>query len=155
MNLIAIDPGKSGGIAWLVGGTVNAVPMPKGDTGPVEQLREIVQLGECRVFMERVGGYIGKPQPGSRMFNFGRSVGVLVGALVWGRVSIAPEVLPQVWQKRFSLGSAGDCESKSAWKRKLQEHAQKMYPHLKVTLKTADALLILDYARSQQQPTTT
>jgi hypothetical protein len=32
------------------------------------------------------------------------------------------------------------------WKRKLKEEAQRLFPNMDVTLKTADALLILEYA---------
>jgi hypothetical protein len=55
-------------------------------------------------------------------------------------------VRPQVWQKAFGLGTASACASKSIWKNKLKAEAQRRFPHLKVTHKTGDALLILEYA---------
>jgi hypothetical protein len=57
-------------------------------------------------------------------------------------------VRPQVWQKGFGLGTASTCASKSEWKNKLKAEAQRRFPHLPVTLKTSDALLLLEYAIS-------
>lgn len=54
-------------------------------------------------------------------------------------------VRPQVWQKVFNLGTAASCASKSEWKNKLKAEAQRRFPHLPVTLATADALLILEW----------
>jgi hypothetical protein len=51
-------------------------------------------------------------------------------------------VTPQEWQKHFSLGTASACASKTVWKNKLKAEAQRRFPACKVTLKTADALLI-------------
>jgi hypothetical protein len=45
----------------------------------------------------------------------------------------------------FGLGTASRCASKSEWKNKLKAEAQRRFPDLKVTLKTADALLILEW----------
>lgn len=42
-------------------------------------------------------------------------------------------------------------QSKTAWKNKLKEEAQRRFPQLDITLKTADALLILDYAREMER----
>jgi hypothetical protein len=58
-------------------------------------------------------------------------------------------ITPQKWQKQLNLGkSEGD---KPEWKRKLKGHAQRTYPDLTVTLKTADALLILEAARQLEK----
>ena len=54
-------------------------------------------------------------------------------------------VRPQTWQKDFGLGTASRCASKSEWKNKLKAEAQRRFPHLGVTLQTADALLILEW----------
>lgn len=97
-----------------------------------------------------LSGYIGKRQPGSAMFKFGRNFGFLLGALQALRVRVEL-IRPQRWQKGLALGTASACRSPTVWKNKLKAHAQRLYPHLKVTLKTADALLLLDYALRQPQ----
>lgn len=97
--------------------------------------------------MEEVGGYIGKAQPGSAMFKFGRNTGFLTGVIMalGFRLDL---VRPQKWQKALSLGSSRECPSKTVWKNKLKAVAQRKFPDLDVTLATADALLILDYAET-------
>jgi hypothetical protein len=94
-------------------------------------------------YMEQVGGFIaGNPAPGSAMFNFGDGYGYLRGILAALRVELRL-VRPQVWQKGIP-GIAGAVKGQR--KRALKEHAARLFPHLKVTLKTADALCIADYA---------
>jgi hypothetical protein len=97
------------------------------------------------IFMEEVGGYIGKAQPGSAMFTFGRNTGFLIGAIMAMGFRLEM-VRPQVWQKRLGIGTSRTCASKSEWKNKLKAVAQRKFPTANVTLATSDALLILDYA---------
>ena len=56
------------------------------------------------------------------------------------------KVMPQKWQKTYSLGRSSEC-GKSEWKNRLKARAQELFPDLgkKVTLKTCDALLIALY----------
>ena len=58
------------------------------------------------------------------------------------------KVTPQKWQKEFSnsLGKSRDYD-KREWKNRLKGLAQQMFPAEKVTLKTADALLLAEYGR--------
>lgn len=120
---------------------------------------------------EKVGGFAGgKGSPGSRMFNFGDGFGVVKGALIAFKIKCI-ERTPQQWQKPLSLGKreyakiaedfpqypkeAYKAEEKridrlnavykTEWKNKLKAEAQRLYPNIKVTLKTSDALLILEY----------
>lgn len=144
--IIAIDPGASGGIAWKDDDTFHAMPMPKtqGEVGAL--LRSLICAAGSRVIIERVQGYAGgKGAPGSAMFNFGYGFGWIEGALyAWG-VPVE-QVLPQTWQRRLQVGTKSQCATKTEWKRKLQQEAQRRFPACDVTLKTADALLILDWA---------
>lgn len=149
-HILAIDPGKSGGMAMLWGTEASAWGMP--DTAP-----EIVQAihdtwaaveadgGKLRVVVEKVGGFVGSAQPGSAMFRFGHGVGVIHGACHALQLRME-EVTPQKWQKPLGVGTKSACKDAASWKRKLKEVAQQRYPALRVTLKTADALLILDWA---------
>jgi hypothetical protein len=145
---ISCDPGKLGGFAWLDG----AIAMPETDGGVVDLLREKRAEGFDRLVIEEVGGFCGKGLPGSAMFHFGFGAGVIRGAaMALGyRVEL---VRPQAWQKAFSLGSARSCDSKTVWKNKLKAEAERRFPNHDVTLKTADALLILDWAAQQKDET--
>jgi hypothetical protein len=94
--------------------------------------------------LEEVSGFAGKAQPGSAMFRFGEHFGFIKGVIQALEVRLVL-VRPQVWQKGFGLGTASSCASKTIWKNKLKAEAQRRFPHLNVTLKTADALLILEH----------
>jgi hypothetical protein len=149
--MIAIDPGQSGGIAIqksTVGVTsVEAYSMPKTE-------REIYDLIEGAksadvegsvAYLEDLVKYTGRNMPSSAMAvyagNFGFIKGVLT-ALKW-RIVIVP---PKEWQRKLSLGKAKGL-SKSDWKNKLKQKAEELFPNIKVTLATADALLILESAK--------
>ncbi|MGO8678596.1 MAG: hypothetical protein ACLQVX_22350 [Limisphaerales bacterium] len=146
-TVIAIDPGASGGIAVRRNGQpADAMPMPPTEGDLVELLRQLAADPASTVAMvEEVGGYVGHEQPASRAFTFGRNFGFLLGALqtLGVRVDL---VRPQKWQKALGLGHASNCASKTEWKNKLKACAQRLYPNLRPTLATADALLLLEYA---------
>lgn len=55
-------------------------------------------------------------------------------------------VTPQRWQKGMSVGVRAGLE-RADWKRKLKAQAERLFPGQRVTLATADALLILEWAR--------
>ena len=146
--IIAIDPGANGGIAFSpYDGETRVYKMPDTETDIVDLLNDLIEPYRedgftITVYIEKVGGFTGQGQPGSRMFTFGRGVGVLIGALIAYRCKII-EVPPTKWQKPYGTSKG---MTKTQWKNKLKDHAQKLYPQLKVTLSTADALLILNYA---------
>lgn len=147
MIAVAIDPGASGGIAARVtGAAAVATKMPATEEDVYEHLRVATPAALWHqprtAFIEEVGGYVGKQQPGSAMFKFGRNFGFLLGCLTALRFRIIL-IKPQKWQKILSLGTSKGM-TKTQWKNKLKAEAQRRYPALKVTLATADALLILD-----------
>lgn len=147
MSYIAIDPGVSGGVAWVTPAGRDCFPMPKTEADLVLALRDI-QLYDPVAFVEEVGGFIGKQQPGSRMFKFGRNFGFILGALqALGIRTVL--IKPQKWQKELSMGTSKGM-TPTQWKNKLKAEAQRRFPNLKVTLKTADALLILEAGRQME-----
>jgi hypothetical protein len=155
-TILAIDPGLSGGLAVRQFGKTDCHAMPE-TLGDVFELIASFQIaaaveGHALVcVLEEVGGFAGKAQPGSAMFKFGEHYGFVQGVI--RSLGIRLELVrPQVWQKAFGLGTASRCASKTVWKNKLKAEAQRRYPQLKVTLKTADALLILDYALQRSGP---
>ena len=149
-RLLAIDPGASGGMVYQDQGATCAVTMPATEGDVVELLRTIRISCADTIIIEQVGGFVrGKGAPGSAMFNFGRGVGVIIGAAMAFGYRIET-VTPQKWQKHFQLGLARDCASKTEWKNKLKSKAQQLFPNADVTLKTADALLLWEYGQKME-----
>jgi crossover junction endodeoxyribonuclease RuvC len=149
-TILAIDPGVSGGVAVSWFGKTDCWAMPETEGDLLERLREIKNVAglegdELVCVLEEVSGFAGHAQPGSAMFRFGEHFGFIKGVVQALEIRLVL-VRPQVWQKGFGLGTASSCASKTIWKNKLKAEAQRRFPHLNVTLKTADALLILEWA---------
>ncbi|HOX59692.1 MAG TPA: hypothetical protein P5205_09380 [Candidatus Paceibacterota bacterium] len=149
-TLIAVDPGLSGGVAVSAFGVAGCRPMPATGGDLVALLRGIKVSSdksgvETICVMEATSGYVGRAQPASAAYRFGENAGFLKGVVQALGMRLVM-VRPQVWQKSFGLGTASACASKTIWKNKLKAEAQRRFPHLEVTLKTSDALLILEYA---------
>ncbi len=146
--ILCVDPGASGGIAVQDGDDVQAIKMPDTE-GDILAFIKSVTVDfpgmERTAYMEEVSGFCGEEQPGSAMFKFGRGYGFLLGVLQTLGWTIKL-VKPQQWQKSLSLGTKAAAGGKTAWKNKLKATGQRLYPKLKVTLSTADALLLLHYA---------
>ena len=152
--IIAIDPGANGGIAVWDGNRATVEPMPDTETEIAAAIDNIVFTAPSpampTAYVEKVGGFVkGAAAPGSAMFNFGKSYGILLGVLAAFRVRTVL-VTPQAWQKGLGLGTRGKDTDKAAWKRKLKGEAGRLYPECRPTLKTSDALLILEYARRKE-----
>jgi hypothetical protein len=146
-TIIGIDPGLTGGIAcWRLNQPITAVPTPATEGDLLELIQTLTATGPTIAFIEEVAGYIGKAQPGSAMFKFGRNFGFTLGVLQALGVRIEL-VRPQKWQKPLCLGTASSCATRSEWKNKLKACAQRLYPSIKPTLLTSDALLILNFGQ--------
>ena len=146
-QIVAIDPGKSGGIAFTDGdGIVQAINMPDTPTEMLEALQNIRSCNTQVLVIEQLPRFVGKNIPSSTTSVLFENYGICIGiALALGyRLE---RVDPHAWQKNLGLGTAKSCASKSEWKRKLKNRAAELFPHLDVTLATADALLIHDWAR--------
>lgn len=145
VTVLGIDPGASGGIAcWRRDQPIIALATPKSEGDQITTIRELIAGGEAVAFLEQVGGFTGQAQPGSAMFRFGRSFGFTLGTLQTLGVRVEL-VRPQTWQKPLGLGTRSGCVTRSEWKAKLRACAQRLYPKIKPTLSTADAILILEY----------
>ena len=151
--IASIDPGLGGGIAWVTPSTdgapkVGCCSMPETERDLVDLIRSLSQE-VVEWFVEDVPYAVGFAGPARRMNpaasgKLHGNFGVVRGALYasgarWIRVA------PREWQSHFHLGTAKSHGSK--WKSVLKAEAQRRFPSLKVTLATADALLILDWAR--------
>ncbi len=143
--ILAIDPGAAGGFAWIdAEGTVNAEPMPDGMTGQADRLRSLVAGSPLlSAVVEKVGTY--RPgNSGPAAATFARHCGNIEAVLYLLGIP-TKAVAPGVWQR--CCGSLS--KEKAARKRSIKEQMARSYPHVSVTLKTADALGILTWAMSQ------
>jgi hypothetical protein len=149
-SFLGIDPGASGGLAYVTTAcparAVSAATLTLQETWEWLQAAAAVCNGPAFAVLEKVGGYVARegPQPGSAMFNFGASYGGLRAFLVAAAVPFE-EITPQVWQRKLGVTPRAKDEPKAVFKRRLKERAQSLYPDLKVTLATCDALLIATY----------
>lgn len=143
-KLIAIDPGKNGGIAIYSVDKDMLIEVIKMPPTPQELLNCLSRYQtNSKCYLERVGGLPG--MGGSSMFNFGKGFGQIEMALIARKIPTM-EVTPQKWQKTLQLGTKGH-KSNSEWKNKLKIRAQQLYPNVSMTLALSDALLILEYAK--------
>jgi len=142
MIIVGIDPGMAGGIAffdWPPDGKpfICAFKMPGTE-------RDIYDLLAGRegavVFLEAVHSMPG--QGVSSSFKFGRGYGFLRGIVTALKYPLH-DVTPQKWQKALGCLSRGD-------KNVTKQKAQQLFPQLKITHATADALLIAEYGRREK-----
>jgi hypothetical protein len=169
---IGADPGAAGGLAAIVvypagatygGGGRRVETISAKTTTPHDlwmwlsafPIQDTPHVRRCHAALEKVGGFIardegknaGGAQPGSAMFNFGRSAGMLEGFLIAAGIPYVT-VAPRAWQKPFGLKRAKG-EGKTPWKNRLKAAADKLFPLERVTLATADALLMAEFCRRQ------
>ena len=143
-TLICIDPGASGGIAVMDNhGAVAIHPMPEGMTAQLDMLRAVACCPRITAVMEKTGTYV-PGNSGVAAATFARHCGHLEAALYAFGVPCV-QVAPAKWMKH--LGALP--KEKPERKRAIRELMQARYPHLSVTLKTADALGILTWAMAQ------
>jgi crossover junction endodeoxyribonuclease RuvC len=142
--VIGVDPGVNGGIAWITDGKPCVEKMPDTLQDLWELLENIAinaQLDNLKIhaYLEQVSS---SPQMGVKSsFTFGNGFGHLEMALTAAGIPFA-RIRPQVWQKELKCLTKGD---KNVSKRKAQE----LFPSMKVTHATADALLIAKYGTQQ------
>lgn len=156
--LAAIDVGKSGGIAWRFENATLCEKMPPCESSVMELLIDLkaqhLQGANDSsqppvVYIEKVSGFIGNARPGSHMFKFGEGFGFLKGVLMatgWKIILVRP----QAWMKDLGLCNSQKLPT-NKWKNVLKDEACRLYPDQKPTLATADALLILEYARKEMK----
>jgi len=139
MTIIGIDVGKNGAIAWITDGSPCVEKMPE----TLQDLWELIDLigpsrySSPKAYIEQVHS---SPQMGVKSaFTFGQGFGHLEMALTAAGIPFE-RVSPQKWQKALGCSTGGD---KNVSKRKAQE----LFPAMKCTHATSDALLIAEYGR--------
>ena len=153
MMFIGIDPGASGGIAVLYDNEFGeAFPMPETDREILDLLREYAppdMAKDPKVFacIEKLNAM----SPGRQAcFQLGQSYGKLKMALIAVGIPYS-EVLPAAWQKAMGC-PAKKGRTYAQRKALLRARAQALFPQLKVTNQTADALLICSYIKATRIP---
>lgn len=136
--MITIDPGANGGLVYCdLEGNIHLCNMP--DTpGDLRNLLATAMHGhehsEC--VWEKTGTYMpGNSGPAS--VKFARSCGVVEGLLLGMQIS-QRQVPPHTWMKKLGALPKEKKERKNAIKAIVQQR----YPHLRVSLKTSDALAL-------------
>lgn len=138
---LGVDPGASGGIGWIWEGGSGVTSFKNLTEQEImsafRERRECFATYHWLATIERVHSM---PKQGvSSSFKFGASYGFLRGILHSLMIPFE-EVAPQTWQKSLGCLSGG---VKAVTKSK----AQQLFPTLKLTHSTADAILIAEYAR--------
>ena len=144
--ILCIDPGASGGMAIAChDGSIEAYPMRDGMTGQIDAIRHIAATNPgLMAVIEKVGFH----RPGNSAVataKFARHVGHIEAALYTLGIPTTT-VTPSKWMA--ALGSLP--ADKTARKNAIKENVARRFPHLDVTLKTADALGMLVWAMQRK-----
>lgn len=139
-HFLGIDPGHSGALAAIdeLGKPVWIMPfkdMTEADLA--EHMSTFRLLDNKFAMIEQVHSM---PRQGvASSFTFGKQYGMLIGLLNGFKIR-HEYVTPQKWQKEMGCRSGGD-------KNVTKAAAQRLFPELKITHATADALLLAEYCR--------
>ena len=140
---IGIDPGKGGGIAVITDEIVQVHNCPRTVTDMallISICLNDVASYRTRVFLEKVWAFPTDGRAGS--FTFGENYGQWQGILASHEI-IPTLVTPKMWQSHFDIKKG---LKKNIRKKILKQIAIDRCPNIKrITLKTADALLIAIY----------
>jgi hypothetical protein len=142
MTLGAIDCGLGGAVAWFNQTGVHVKNMPKDDLELNNLLNQAFKTGD-KVYVEYQSMRAGDGKSG-KFFNTSKLIVNYKQILMLLRIAgVQTEIITaHEWQKKYDLPL--DYADK---KKKLVGIAKTLYPALKPSLKTADALLILNHVR--------
>lgn len=157
MTWLGIDPGLGGGLCYLYPeGQPSLTKMPlterdlwdwinaerPGDF-PVRAVIERI-VPRPTAFFDKQAGHFRQSILKTTCLLYGSYMS-LRGMLIAAGIPFE-EVDPKAWQAGFKLfGKKG--ESKTAWKNRLKARAQELQPYCKLTLATADAVLLAHHGR--------
>lgn len=148
VRILGIDPGKSGGIAWLDG----AQKMPATERD-LWNLFHYGGFGQHFAYIEKVHAMPGDGERhtgGSRAFNFGMNYGMLRMALIAASIPFET-VTPAKWQREFKLPTLKQAGTPVKKKNAHKARAQELFPSLTITHAVADALLIAEFGRRRRK----
>ena len=141
---IGIDPGRSGGICVIEDDFIKAFPCPDNIQDTALIFAMSISVSETKKVVAYIEKVWARPTDAKgSIWKFAENYGVWKGIAGAYEIDLI-EVSPQKWMKYFETPKL----EKSRRKRYLRDKARSMYPDLKkVTLKTADAILIASYAK--------
>lgn len=145
-GIVAFDPGKSGGACIRhEDGGIELHPF-RVEHEYIELIRDLDRK-KYEAVVEDVPAFVSSATSNASSFKLGYNFGFIVGAL---RALRLPThlVKPQIWQK--GLRGLGPRLGYTDRKRILKDNAIRLYPDLKITNATADAVLIMDWARNNE-----
>jgi len=141
---IGIDPGKSGGICVIEDEFAKAYPCPYDVRDMALLFAMAISVSETKTVVAYIEKVWARPTDAKgSIWKFAENYGMWKGIAGAYEIDLH-EVSPQKWMKYIEVPKM----EKSARKRYLRDKARSMYPDLKkVTLKTADAILIATYGK--------
>ncbi len=160
--VLGIDPGVNGGLSVLSDGEVKCVKMPATDGDVLEKLadwRVSCLGGEMYAVIEQQTPrptFLFDKVPKKFKGTILKSTCLLYGhyRMLQGLLTASgipfEEATPQKWQKALGIRKREKGETDTKWKNHLKSIAQRLYPKLKITLATSDAVLLMEYARRRR-----
>jgi hypothetical protein len=146
MIWLGIDPGKEGGLSAIALDDTECVPMPGTEADIWAWFRWYSDRPAGDVF-----AYVEVISPAIFMINKS-SNSKLYGNYCSCRMALIGNGIPfqaveaKHWQRALGLPAKKD-ENRTAWKNRLKQLAQQLFPSVTITLLTADSLLIAEYCR--------
>lgn len=157
--ILGIDPGASGGYAWLcarTGAPVEVGAMPETERDIFDVLQEFAPR-TLRCYLEKVHS-MPPNMPGNtskNSFTFGQNYGFLRGVVISLGIPLI-DVSPQKWKRSLGIQLGADVPKKDKRKlRKMRKNAakalaQQSFPTVKITHAVSEALLLAHYGRKQE-----
>ena len=141
---IGIDPGKSGGMCVIEDEFIKAYACPQNIQDMALLFAMAISVNETKTVVAYIEKVWARPTDAKgSIWKFAENYGTWKGIAGAYEIDLKT-VSPQMWIKYYETPKM----LKSARKRYLRDKARSMYPELKkVTLKTADAILIATYAK--------
>lgn len=165
MILIAIDPGKTGGITTMQTSAddevrlldIQMMPQTEKDiynlfnnvqiegisTKNIHLMLDEVVFPKIKCIIEAQHAFPG--MGAGAQWTFAQHYGFLRGVLVSLQIPFI-EVAPQTWMNYFGFKRQKD-EDKKKHKLRILQKAQNLYPHSSVALQTADSLMLCEFLR--------
>ena len=141
---LGIDPGKSGGLCLIDGEFIKAYKCPRDVKDMALLFAMAISSNKTKTVTAYIEHVWARPTDGkSNIWTFAENYGMWKGIAGSYEIDLI-EVSPQKWMKYYEVPKL----EKARRKRYLRDKARSMYPELKkVSLKTADAILIATYAK--------
>lgn len=136
---MGVDPGKNGAIALITFDGQKVLSLQKLEATDVDTVKVITNI---KTFYSSVSAVIEKLQANAftkASYSIGYYSGLLKGAMIANQIRFEEET-PNSWQRAMKCQTKGDKHITKAL-------AQKLFPGVHITLETADALILAEYAR--------